>query len=533
MAKPNRLSDQVPMKVALKEVLPTKFLPYARHVTDEVVALDSGAIMLSFELQGRAFETADVRDLNDWHAKLNGMLRNLHNDRLSIWTHLVRARVEQYPGGNFRSRFARDLDAAYFARMNKERMFINRFFVTLVLRPAIHGADKLVQLFKSKARAGADADAIDADLLEALEDKARDFEKLMDRCAPRRLAIYGYNGLKFSETMEVAEMVMTGRHRRVPIIRGHLGSALYRQRVIFGGETVEVRDADRSAFGGIFGIREYPAFTTPRQFESLLAVDFGFVLTQSFTFLGRAAASERFRLRQKQMENADDRAVSQMLDLEDAADDLMSNRFVLGDHHFTLAVYSDSLKGLRDNMSIARAALADTGMVAAREGAALEAAYWSQLVGNFQWRARPAPITSLNFAAFSPFHTYPAGLATGNHWGDAIALMKTSARSPYFFSFHKRDLGHTLVIGPSGGGKTVIVNFLMAQAGFSSTRTAAHRFSCWLRAAPISLWGMARPRALLLSRRWKILRRIGPGCRSSCASSSAPRAARSRFRKSG
>ena len=59
------------------------------------------------------------------------------------------------------------------------------------------------------------------------------------------------------------------------------------------------------------------------------------------------------------MENADDRAVSQMLDLVDAADDLMSNRFVLGDHHFTLAVYSDSLKSLRDNMSIARAALAD------------------------------------------------------------------------------------------------------------------------------------------------------------------------------
>ena len=470
MARANRLSEQVPMKVALKEVMPTKFLPYARHVTDEVVVLDSGAIMLTFELQGRAFETADVRDLNDWHAKLNGMLRNLHDDRLSIWTHLVRARVEQYPGGNFRSRFARDLDAAYFARMNKERLFINRFFVTLALRPSVHGADKLVQLFKNKARAEAEADAIDADLLEALEDKARDFEKLMDRCSPRRLSIYGHNGLKFSETMEVAEMVMTGRHRRVPIIRGHLGSALYRQRVVFGGETVEVRGADRSAFGGIFGIREYPASTTPTQFQSLLAVDFAFVLTQSFTFLGRAAASERFRLRQKQMENADDRAVSQMLDLVDAADDLMSNRFVLGDHHFTLAVYSDSLKGLRDNMSIARAALADTGMVAAREGAALEAAYWSQLVGNFAWRARPAPITSLNFAAFSPFHTYPAGLATGNHWGDAIALMKTSARSPYFFNFHKGDLGHTLIIGPSGGGKTVLLNFLMAQAEKTGAR---------------------------------------------------------------
>lgn len=470
MAKANRLSDQVPMKVALKEVLPTKFLPYSRHVNEEVIALDSGDMMLTFELQGRAFETSDVRDLNDWHSKLNGMLRNLHDDRISIWTHLVRARVEQYPGGNFRSKFARDLDAAYFERMNRERMFINRFFVTLVARPAVHGADKLIQLFKSKSRRDASADAVDEDLLELLEDKARDFEKLLSRCEPRRLKVYGYKGLKFSEPLEVVEMVMTGRHRRVPIIRGHAGSALYRQRTIFGGETVEVRDADRSSFGGMFGIREYPAFTTPRQFESLLAVDFGFVLTQSFTFLGRATAAERFRLRQKQMENADDRAVSQMHDLVDASDDLMSNRFVLGDHHFTLAVYAESLKGLRDNMSIARAALADTGMVAAREGAALEAAYWSQLVGNFAWRARPAPITSLNFAAFSPFHTYPAGKPDRNHWGDAIALMKTSARSPYFFSFHKADLGHTMVIGPSGGGKTVIVNFLMAQAEKTGAR---------------------------------------------------------------
>jgi type IV secretion system protein VirB4 len=265
-------------------------------------------------------------------------------------------------------------------------------------------------------------------------------------------------------------MVMTGRHRRVPVVRGHLGGALYRSRTIFGAETIEVRDADTSAFGGIFGIREYPAQTTPRQFESLLSVDFGFVLTQSFTFLGRAAATEKFRLRMTQMDNAGDRAISQADELIDAGDDLMSNRFVLGDHHFTLAIYGDSMKSLRDHMSVARAALADTGMVAAREGAALEAAYWSQLVGNFAWRARPAPITSLNFAAFAPFHTFPAGSATGNHWGDAVALLKTNARSPYFFNFHKGDLGHTLIIGPSGGGKTVLLNFLMAQAEKTGAR---------------------------------------------------------------
>jgi type IV secretion system protein VirB4 len=461
----------VPLKIAQREATPEKFLPYARHINEEMVALDSGDIMLTFELQGRAFETSDVRDLNDWHTKLNGLLRNLHDERLSVWTHLIRMRVDQYPGGAFKSGFAADLDRAYFGRINRERMFINRFFVSLVIRPAATGSDKIIQLFKRKVSKQAEkGPLIDEALVELLDDKARDFEKLMARCQPRRCAIYAHRGLMFSEAMEVADMVMTGRHVRVPVVRGHLGGALYRARTIFGAETIEVRGADTSAFGGIFGIREYPAQTTPRQFEALLSVDFGFVLTQSFTFLGRAAATEKFRLRMTQMENSGDRAVSQADALIDASDDLMSNRFVLGDHHFTLAVYGTSMRALRDHMSVARAALADTGMVAAREGAALEAAYWSQLVGNFAWRARPAPITSLNFAAFSPFHTFPAGQANGNHWDEAIALLKTSARSPYFFNFHKGDLGHTLIIGPSGGGKTVLLNFLMAQAEKTGAR---------------------------------------------------------------
>ena len=144
----------VPLKVAQREATPAKFLPYARHINDDMVVLDSGDIMLTFELQGRAFETADIRDLNDWHTKLNGMFRNLHDERLSIWTHLIRMRVEQYPGGEFKSGFAADLDRAYFGRMNRERMFINRFFVTLVIRPAATSGDKLIQLFKRKLSAG-------------------------------------------------------------------------------------------------------------------------------------------------------------------------------------------------------------------------------------------------------------------------------------------------------------------------------------------------------------------------------------------
>ena len=58
-------------------------LPYARHASDHIVTLDSGALMIAFQLQGAAFETADPRDLNDWHVKLNQTWRNLADDRLA------------------------------------------------------------------------------------------------------------------------------------------------------------------------------------------------------------------------------------------------------------------------------------------------------------------------------------------------------------------------------------------------------------------------------------------------------------------
>lgn len=457
------LAERTPWRVLRHEIEPTRFLPYARHIDTHVIALDNRDLMTMFRLDGISFETADPADLNDWHEKLNGVLRNIADERLAIWTHIVRHEVSDYPEGQFRSEFASHLDRQYRERVTAKRMFVNRLYMTLIMRPAAGSADRTAVLLKRLSQARANEEEVDADELLRFEEKARDITKLLGRCSPVRLGLYEHDGLQFSEPLEVLETVMTGARRRVPLVRGHLGSALYGDRLIFGRETIEVRAPDRSRFIGMFGIREYPAATRPGQLNALLSVDFPLVVTQSFAFMGKARASERLRRRQNQMVSTEDAASSQAEDLLVAADDLQSNRFVLGEHHFSLAVFGESIRRLNDNLSGARAALADAGLVAAREGPALEAAFWSQLPGNFAWRARPAAITSRNFAALSPFHTYPSGRATGNHWGPAVALLKTVAQSPYYFNFHRADIGHTLIIGPTGTGKTVVQNFLMAQ----------------------------------------------------------------------
>jgi type IV secretion system protein VirB4 len=94
----------------------------------------------------------------------------------------------------------------------------------------------------------------------------------------------------------------------------------------------------------------------------------------------------------------------------------------------------------------------------------MEAAYWAQLPGNDDFVVRKSTINSLNLAGLASMHNYPVGKATGNHWGDAVTVFDTTSGTPYHFNFHVRDVGHSLIIGPTGAGKTVLMNFLCAMS---------------------------------------------------------------------
>jgi type IV secretion system protein VirB4 len=419
-------------------------LPYARHVSPQMVALDDGSLMLCYRLEGAAFETADERELNDLHERLNTVWRNIASERLAVWQHLVRRPAPIDPAGVFRSRFAAELDQAYRARLQRSRLFVNELYLSLVLHPG----PKSQRLAADPGR---------------LEEAGRDLAQHLARYKPSALETYSRDGLCFSQPMELVRLLLTGESARAPLVRGHLGAAAYSARLIFGREALEIRDVTEERFAGLLGVKEYPASTRPGLWNGLLHAPFPLVIAQSFAFLGKPAARALLERKQNQMTSAKDRAASQVADLALGLDDLVSNRFVLGHHQASVLVYGQSPVELADHLSRARALMAEGGLVVAREDLGLAPGFWAQFPGNFRARLRPAAITSRNFAAFAPLHTHPSGQASGNHWGPAVALLRTSAGSPFAFNFHVGDVGHTFVCGPTGSGKTVIQNFLLAQ----------------------------------------------------------------------
>ncbi len=113
---------------------------------------------------------------------------------------------------------------------------------------------------------------------------------------------------------------------------------------------------------------------------------------------------------------------------------------------------------------MAIAELVNLGINPVREKLIMEQCYWAQLPGNSSFIGRPSKINTLNLAGFASMHNYPMGKISGNHWGDAVTVFDTTSGTPYYFNYHLRDVGHTTVIGPTGAGKTVLMNFLACQS---------------------------------------------------------------------
>jgi type IV secretion system protein VirB4 len=445
-------------RVAESELSLERFVPYVRHVDERTVALDSGAVMRMWRLNGLPAESLDQVVVNQMAIAHNHALRAMATERAALWTHLVRLRQPALEPLRVRTTpFIDELVEGYEASLAGERLYKNTFLVSLVVLPPATPVGPLAALWGRKAR------AVTTEDLELLDDLGVRLEALLRPYGVSALKIFERGGVLFSEPAAALREVLTAREDEVPLTNGDLGRSILSFRPIFGHEAVEIREAASKRFVGLVSVGEYPARTRLGMLDKLTSAPCQLVVTQSFKFLSRAAARALMTRRQNQMASAGDLALTQAELLTEAVDSLESGEFCIGQHHLTVAVVEKKHRKLPQTVALVRRLLSDAGIIAAREDLSLIESWFAQLPGNFRHRVRRAEgITSQNFAAFSPYHSFPVGRTTGVHWGAPVAHFRTSAASRYVFNYHVRDVGHALLLGATGSGKSVLLNFTLA-----------------------------------------------------------------------
>ena len=92
---------------------------------------------------------------------------------------------------------------------------------------------------------------------------------------------------------------------------------------------------------------------------------------------------------------------------------------------------------------------------------------WTAIVpGNRAHNLRRLGLLETNCADLSFLFSLDQGERTAAALGgrEALAVFETRHQTPYYYNLHVQDVGHTLVLGATGSGKSFLLNFLTTHA---------------------------------------------------------------------
>ncbi len=453
----------------------SEFIPFSTHVSPSVLKTTGGDYLLAWHLGGLPFVGREEWEIEHRHNTFNRMLQTLRAPdfvNVAFWVHDVRRKRRIKDSSRFDQAFNQQMSDAYFEALSSQKIMQNELYFTMIYRPVVTG-----KRFVEKSTNTTQLQSEQDQAIGKIQELASNVEAVLKDYSPYRMGMYeASNGVVFSETLEFFGYLLNRIDEPVPVLQSPVHSYLPVSRHMFSDKTGDfIINTPNGAnhFGAILNIKEYTDGTYPGILNGLKYLDFDYVVTHSFSPMGRQDALKVLDRTKGMMISSGDKAVSQIVELDHAMDQLASGNFVLGEYHFTLGVYADSQEKLSQNIATARAELSNAGFVSAKEDLAVVSSFYSQLPGNWKFRTRIANISSLNFLGLSPLHNFASGKKGNNPWGDCVTTLQTTNGQPYYFNFHathpaenslgEKAIANTMVIGKSGTGKTALINFLLSQ----------------------------------------------------------------------
>lgn len=450
-----------------KEMSSSRFIPYKMLLNEDTVMLEDESLLRVIKIDGFSFETADDEDIDIKKDTRNNLLKSMASGNFALWFHTIRRKEEAYPDGDFTNIFAARVNKEWKERHSGDRSFTNEHYISIIRKQDTGGVAGFIN-FIQKLRERADKGAKEKALRNAISELEEVTERVLNGFGnynPKLLGITKNNETIYSDVLKFLGLIVNcGNRQEYRLSTLPISKYIHTNRLYFGTKVIEIKSPYGTKFAGIASIKEYRPSTNAGILDGFLQLPFEFIISQSFTYINRMVAISNMQLQQRRMIQSQDVAVSQIQEIDDALDSAMSGRFAFGSHHLTIMCVEDNEKILENAMSMAIVEFSNVGITATRERLNMEAAFWAQLPGNMKYVVRKATINTLNLAGLASFHNYPSGKRSRNHWGEACTVLNTISGTPYFFSFHVRDVGHTMIIGPTGAGKTVLMNFLCAQA---------------------------------------------------------------------
>jgi type IV secretion system protein VirB4 len=479
---PNRLED---------------YLPWAMLVAPGVVLNKDGSFQATARFRGPDVRSSTPEELVSFTARANNVFRRLGRG-WAIYLEAERREITDYPDGAFEDDLSRLIDSERAAAFEQAGSQFETFHhLTLQWTPEPDSSRKASAFFfdiDQKRQTPADgrvrgkAGKPGRDRERSLLDRrvAREALESFERSVGHAFGMFEgivaeFHRLSDDETLSYLKRQVSPRATpvRAPAGPAFLDGFLCDASLV-GGVAPMLGDAHLR----VLTIKGFPPFTHPGVLDDLNAAAMTYRWMTRYLCLDRdeserelvkwrrlwfskhksmgALVKEMLSKEAATFANPD--AIAKSEEVDDALAELGSEQIGFGFLTSTLVVLGATAGEADEKLRAAERIIASRGFVTVAETLNAVEAWLSSIAGHAWANVRHPMVSTLNLSHVAPLATAWAGDARNRHLGaPALAVARTDGSTPFRLDLHIGDVGHTMVVGPTGAGKSVLLSFLALQ----------------------------------------------------------------------
>ncbi len=475
------------------------FLPWVALAAPGIVLNKDGSFQRTARFRGPDLDSAVQAELVAVAGRLNSAFRRLGSG-WAIFVEAQRHAVGAYPTSRFPDAASAMVDAERKADFEEEAAhYESSYFLTFTFMPPAEDAARAESwLYEGKAERGVDGREVLRGFIDRTDRILQLVEAFMPECA----------WLDDTETLTyLHSTVSTKRHRvRVPETPIYL-DALVADQAFTGGLEPRLGDTHLR----ILTIVGFPTATTPGILDDLNRLPFPYRWATRAILLDKTDATKLLTKIRRQwfskrksiaailkevMTNeasalvdtdAANKAADADLALQELGADYAGQAYVTA----TITVWDSDPRIAAEKLRLVEKVVQGRDFTAMPETINAADAWLGSLPGHVYANVRQPPISTLNLAHMIPLSAVWAGPERDEHFGAPPLLFgKTEGSTPFRFSIHVGDVGHTLIVGPTGAGKSVLLALMALQfRRYANAQVFAFDFGGSIRAAAIAMGG--------------------------------------------
>jgi type IV secretion system protein VirB4 len=448
-------------------------LPWAALIAPGVVLNKDGSFQRTLRFRGPDLESATEAELVSACARANNVLKRFG----SGWAlHIEAERREAlgYPESSFPDAASWLVDEERRAGFEAAgQHFESRYYLTLTFLPSPDQADTAGRALVERSD-----DVAGRDWHQALAAFVAETDRALDLFAGFMPEI---RALDDAETLTYLHgAISTRRHPvTVPETPMYL-DGLLADTAVTGGLEPMLGDQHLRTLT----ILGFPNVSRPGILDALNHQDFGYRWVTRFIALDKTDATRALTKLRRQWFNKrksitamlreviynqpvqlyDSDADNKMADADLALQALGGDHVAFGHLTTTITIADADRARVEDKVRAVERIVNGLGFTTIRESVNAVEAWLGSLPGHVYANVRQPLIHTLNLAHLMPLSSVWAGPARNAHLdGPPLFYAETSGSTPFRLSTHVGDVGHMMIIGPTGAGKSVLLALIALQ----------------------------------------------------------------------